>query len=123
MIRKLILLAFAFMAVVCAWADNRQTVTINGVDQSQSVKRITFSGDEAVVVFADDSQQTVGLSEVKISFVYDDMVNAIEQHETQKPAVTAKKGVYNLQGQFMGDSLERLQKGIYINNGRKEVVK
>lgn len=31
--------------------------------------------------------------------------------------------VYNLQGQRVGDSLEGLPKGIYIKDGKKQVVK
>lgn len=123
MIRKLVFLAFAAMTMVNAWADNRQTVTINGVAQSQSVKRITFSGDDAVVLFADNSQQTVDLSTVKISFVYDDVPNRVDRVETPADAVKEQKGVYNLNGQFMGHRSDNLPKGVYIINGRKEVVK
>ena len=105
-----------------AWADNVQTVTINGTTQSQTVKRITFNGDDIVLVFADDSQQTVDLTAVKINFVYDDVVNHVS-FNADAPTVKEQTGVYNLNGQFMGDTRETLPKGIYIVDGRKEVVK
>ena len=33
------------------------------------------------------------------------------------------KGIYSLSGQYMGNSVDGLQKGIYIVNGKKMVIK
>ena len=110
------------MITANAWTDNVQRVTINGTTQSQTVKRITFNGDDIVLVFADDSQQTVDLTAVKMNFVYDDVVNRISYH-ADATKVKEQTGVYNLNGQFLGDTRETLPKGIYIVDGRKEVVK
>ena len=119
--RKLCLLAFVAMLAVAAWGDNKQTVTVNGTMQSQAVKRITFNGDEIVLVFADNTQQTVEMTAVKIDFVYDNVENSVfYQMETQKKEQT---GIYNLNGQSVGGTREKLPKGIYIVDGRKEVVK
>ena len=38
-------------------------------------------------------------------------------------AASRNTGVYNLQGQFLGNSTQKLQQGIYIVNGHKQVVK
>ena len=122
MIRKLSLLAILAIITANVLADNVQTVTINGTTQSQTVKRITFNGDDIVLVFADDSQQTVDLTAVKINFVYDDVVNRVS-FNADAPKVKEQTGVYNLNGQFMGNTRETLPKGIYIVDGRKEVVK
>ena len=120
--RKLCLLAFVAMLAVAAWGDNKQTVTVNGTMQSQAVKRITFNGDEIVLVFADNTQQTVEMTAVKIDFVYDNVENSVfYQMETQK--VKEQTGIYNLNGQSVNDTREKLPKGIYIVDGRKEVVK
>lgn len=120
--RKLCLLAFVAMLAVAAWGDNKQTVTVNGTKQSQAVKRITFNGDEIVLVFADNTQQTVEMTAVKIDFVYDNVENSVfYQMETQK--VKEQTGIYNLNGQSVSGTREKLPKGIYIVDGRKEVVK
>lgn len=120
--RKFCLLAFMVMLAVTTWADNKQTVTVNGTKQSQAVKCITFNGDEIVLVFVDNTQQTVEMTAVKIDFVYDNVENSVfYQMETQK--VKEQTGIYNLNGQSVGGTREKLPKGIYIVDGRKEVVK
>ena len=120
--RKLCLLAIVVMLAVASWADNKQTVIVNGTTQSQAVKRITFNGDEIVLVFADNTQQTVEMTAVKIDFVYDDVVNHVT-YQVETPKVKEQTGIYNLNGQSVSDAREKLPKGIYIVDGRKEVVK
>ena len=120
--RKLCLLAFVAMLAVAAWADNKQTVTVNGTTQSQAVKRITFNGDEIVLVFADNTQKTVEMTAVKIDFVYDNVENTVS-YQMETPKVKEQTGVYNLNGQSVSGTREKLPKGIYIVDGRKGVVK
>lgn len=120
--RKLCLLAFVAMLAVAAWADNKQTVTVNGTTQSQAVKRITFNGDEIVLVFADNTQQTVEMTAVKIDFVYDNVENSVF-YQMETPKLKEQTGVYNLNGQSVSGTREKLPKGIYIVDGRKGVVK
>jgi lipopolysaccharide export LptBFGC system permease protein LptF len=120
--RKLCLLAFVAMLAVAAWGDNKQTVTVNGTKQSQAVKRITFNGDEIVLVFADNTQKTVEMTAVKIDFVYDNLANSVS-YQMETPKVKEQTGIYNLNGQSVSDTREKLPKGIYIVDGRKEVVK
>ena len=120
--RKLCLLAFVAMLAVAAWGDNKQTVTVNGTKQSQAVKRITFNGDEIVLVFADNTQQTVEMTAVKIDFVYDNLANSVS-YQMETPKVKEQTGIYNLNGQSVSDTREKLPKGIYIVDGRKGVVK
>lgn len=120
--RKFCLLAFVAMLAVAAWGDNKQTVTVNGTMQSQAVKRITFNGDEIVLVFADNTQQTVEMTAVKIDFVYDNVENSVF-YQMETPKVKEQTGIYNLNGQSVSDTREKLPKGIYIVDGRKEVVK
>jgi hypothetical protein len=121
--RKLCLLAFMVMLAVAAWADNNQTVTVNGTTQSQAVKRITFNGDEIVLVFADNTQKTVEMTAVKIDFVYDNVENSVF-YQMETPKLKEQTGVYNnLNGQSVSGTREKLPKGIYIVDGRKGVVK
>lgn len=46
----------------------------------------------------------------------------IDDDNVEEP-VNGVKGVFNMSGQYMGDSVEGLQKGIYVVNGKKMVVK
>jgi hypothetical protein len=49
------------------------------------------------------------------------MIIHIDDDSIEQP--TYIKGVYNMNGQYMGDSMEGLSKGIYIQNGKKIYVK
>ena len=99
-------------------ADDVQTVTIGGSTVDKTVKQITFDGDNVILHYADNSTETQDMAvEVKISF---DLSTAIEYLgvETVKDAK-----VYNLRGQYLGDNLQDLPAGVYIQNGKKVIVK
>lgn len=51
----------------------------------------------------------------------DDVLTGIGQVDTLNEVVDGK--VYNIQGRYLGTSLEGLDKGVYIVNGKKVVVK
>lgn len=110
------------MAAMClsAGADNTQTVVVDGATVNKNVIRLTFSGDDVVMTFADNTSQTTDMSLVSISFSYSPST-AISGPETDK--VDAVKRVYNLNGQYMGNSTEGLPKGLYIVNGKKMVIR
>ncbi len=56
---------------LCAWADATQTITVNGTAVTgKTVASISFEGDNAVVVYSDNSTETSPLEQVKISFAY-----------------------------------------------------
>lgn len=99
-------------------ADDVQTVTIGGATVDKTVKQITFDGDNVILHFTDNSTEKQDMAvEVKIAF---DLSTAIEYLgvETVKDAK-----VYNLRGQYMGDNLQDLPAGVYIQNGKKVIVK
>lgn len=112
--KKLILLAV--LMPIFAWADNEQTVTINGTTINKQVKEITFDGDEANVTFTDESSQEVDLSALSIVWSTTNSVNSIVA-DTDK----ASDAIYNLNGQYVGTDLDKLPKGIYIVKGHKVV--
>ncbi len=62
-----------------------------------------------------DGTPVTGIAELKRGTTGIDAVNA--------DVPTKKRGIYNLQGVRLGDSLDRLPAGIYIVDGRKEVKK
>lgn len=56
---------------LCAWADATQTITVNGTTVTgKTVASISFEGDNAVVVYSDNSKDTSPIEQVKISFAY-----------------------------------------------------
>jgi len=118
---KLITL-FVGMAALCssAYADNTQTVVVDGETINKNVTRLTFSGDDVVMTFADNTQQTADMSLVSISLTYGSTPTAIDKVTEETGTV---KRVYNLNGQYVGNSTAGLPKGLYIVNGKKLVIK
>ena len=115
--RHLLVLA-CLLVTFGAMADDVQTVTVGGSPVDKTVTQITFDGDYVILHFSDDSSDKWDMaSEVKIAF---DLSTAIEYLgvETVKDAK-----VYNLRGQYMGDNLQNLPAGVYIQNGKKVIVK
>lgn len=113
---------FVGMAAVCtsASADNTQTVVVDGTTINKNVTRLTFSGDDVVMTFADNTSQTADMSLVSISFTYSP-TTAISGPEVNEESTV--KRVYNLNGQYVGNSTTGLPKGLYIVNGKKMVIK
>lgn len=114
----LLLLAGMFASVV--FANNKQTVKIDGVVSDKTVTEITFDGDNVTLNYADNSSETKDMSLVSLSFSYD-FTTGINKIEEVKKSLQGK--VFNLNGQLVGNSLEGLSKGIYIVNGKKVIIK
>ena len=114
----LLLLAGMFASVV--FANNKQTVKIDGVVSDKTVTEITFDGDNVTLSYADNSSETKDMSLVCLSFSYDS-TTGINKIEEVKKSLQGK--VFNLNGQLVGNSLEGLSKGIYIVNGKKVIIK
>lgn len=104
---------------LASWGDTGQTVTVDGARVNKTVKQITFSGTDATLTFADGSTQTADMDKVNIAFGTSSGITTVS-----KPTKTAAaKGIYTLSGQYVGQDKAKLPKGIYIINGKKEVVK
>ena len=107
-----------FASVV--FANNKQTVKIDGNVSDKTVTEITFDGDNVTLNYADNSSETKDMSLVSLSFSYD-FTTGINKIEEVKKSLQGK--VFNLNGQLVGNSLEGLSKGIYIVNGKKVIIK
>ena len=118
--KKTYLVLLACMLSTVAYADNKQTVKIDGNVIDKVVTEITFEGDDVVLNYADNTSETKDMSLVTLSFSYS-TTTGISQVEGIKQALQGK--VYNLQGQCVGSSLQRLSKGVYIINGKKVIIK
>lgn len=121
--KQLRLMLAVTMSACCfgVWAEGKQTVTVNGLAVEKSVKKITFSGGNATLAYADGSEQTEDMGLLRLSFTYS-QTTGISRFATAEPRPVVSR-VYNLNGQYVGASLSGLPKGIYIVNGRKVVVK
>ena len=117
--RKLVLTALALMSMIAVQADDKATqqVTVNGQNVPKSVKTITFDGDNAKLVFSDNSDMTADMESVAIHFTYN-------TSGISAPTKTTAEGeqVYNLKGQRVKNGTQSLSKGIYVIDGRKMVV-
>lgn len=117
--KKAYLLLLAGMLSTAVFANSKQTVKIDGQVIDNTVSEITFDGDNVVLHYADNSSDQADMSLVTLSFSY--TTTGISQVEGIKKALQGK--VYNLQGQFVGSSLQGLSKGVYIINGKKVIIK
>ena len=107
------------MLSAAVFAGSKQTVKIDGQVIDKTVTEITFDGDNVVLHYADNTSDNGDMSLVTLSFTY--QTTGISQVEGIKQALQGK--VYNLQGQCVGSSLQRLSKGVYIINGKKVIIK
>lgn len=117
--KKAYLLLLAGMLSTAVFADNKQTVKIDGQVIEKTISEITFDGDNVVLHYADNTSDPADMSLVTLSFSY--TTTGISQVEGIKKALQGK--VYNLQGQCVGSSLQGLSKGVYIINGKKVIIK
>ena len=118
---KFYFLLLAGLLSVNAFAENKQTVTIDGQAVGKTVKEITFDGDNVILSYSDNTSYTTkDMSLVSLAFTYDS-TTGIDQVETTKKALQGK--VFNLNGQYVGTSTEGLAKGVYIVNGKKVIIK
>lgn len=116
--KKTYLVLLAGMLSTVAYADNKQTVKIDGNVIDKVVTEITFEGDDVVLNYADNTSETKDMSLVTLSFGGTTGINHVE-----KTTKTWNGKVYNLNGQLVGTSVERLSKGVYVINGQKLIVK
>ena len=117
--KKAYLLLLAGMLSTAVFAGSKQTVKIDGQLIEKTVSEITFDGDNVVLQYADNTSDQADMSLATLSFTY--QTTGISQVEDIKKALRGK--VYNLQGQYVGSSLQGLSKGVYIINGKKVIIK
>ena len=117
---KKYLFLLACMLTTAVYADNRQTVKVDGQVIDKTITEITFEGDNVTLNYTDNTSDMMDMSLVSLSFVYGEPTG-IGQVEQLKEASQGK--VYNLNGQLVGNSVEGLSKGVYIVNGKKVIIK
>lgn len=116
---KRILSLFTLLAccATLAMADGGQKVTIGGRTVEKNVTHMEFRGDNVVLTFDDASTQTADMSEVEIQFDNATGINSVQVQPKQ--AYTPGKPTYSLAGQ----RVKNPSKGIYVQDGKKVIVK
>ncbi len=102
------------------YAETEQTVIINGTEIDKFVSNLTFNGNNVTLQFDDDTSQTEDMSKVSISLSYENTTGITNITSMDN---SGKSKVYNLNGQYMGKDANALNKGVYIINGKKTVIK
>jgi immune inhibitor A len=101
------------------WANNGQTVTVDGTVVNKTVKEISFNGTDAQLTFADGTTQTADMATVNISFGTTTGIKVVDQARRK----AADDRIYTLSGHYVGKDKTRLPKGVYIVNGKKKIKK
>lgn len=115
-----ILLSLSLLALAgSAYADMTTTTVIEGTENKAQVTKLVFDNDNVSIFFADGSRSTAQMDLVSITIDYAD--NSAISDVIADPK--AKKGIYNIQGQYLGESPENLQPGFYIIDGQKIYIK
>ncbi|CCX70416.1 MULTISPECIES: hypothetical protein [Prevotellaceae] len=102
------------------YAETEQTVIINGTEIDKFVSNLTFNGNNVTLQFDDNTSLTEDMSKVSISLSYENTTGITNITSMDN---SGKSKVYNLNGQYMGKDANALNKGVYIINGKKTVIK
>jgi hypothetical protein len=102
------------------YAETEQAVIINGTEIDKFVSNLTFNGNNVTLQFDDNTSLTENMSKVSISLSYENTTGITNITSMDN---SGKSKVYNLNGQYMGKDANALNKGVYIINGKKTVIK
>lgn len=102
------------------YAETEQAVIINGTEIDKFVSNLTFNGNNVTLQFDDNTSQTEDMSKVSISLSYENTTGITNITSMDN---SGKSKIYNLNGQYMGKDANALNKGVYIINGKKTVIK
>lgn len=102
-----------------AYADSTITTTVDGVQINKELTKLTFNDKIVTMTFSDNTTETAEMSLVSITLDHsgNSAIEAIIADQSKA------KGVYNLKGQYLGESPEGLEPGFYIVDGNKVYVK
>lgn len=106
----------------CLIALSLGAMADEGPVDGSKVKKITFSGDQVIIEYNNGGATTTGdMAEVTIDM---STASGIEERTAiTRQANLEGKPVYNLEGQLLGSSAARLEKGVYVIDGKKIIVK
>lgn len=104
-------------------AQTKQTVTVSGEQVTeQFVTAMTFDGDKVVLTLGDgQTMEVADMATLVVEMDYESMgINGLVADKKGQKRGT--KGVYSLDGRYLGPSAQGLCKGVYIVDGKKHMV-
>lgn len=102
-----------------AYADSKVSTFIDGTPVNKDLVKMTFNDRTVTLTFSDNSTRTADMDVVAVTLDHSASSAVADIIEDPKKA----KGVYNLLGQYLGESPVGLQPGFYIVDGNKIYVK
>lgn len=111
----MLMLGMTLGTSLSAHADGGQVVTVNGRTVANTVKQITFSGDQLTLTYADGTSESADLEQVTIVFTVADALKALGV----KPG-DASLNYFDLNGRQL---TKAPRKGSYIVKRGDKVVK
>lgn len=111
---RLFLLSGVFLFTLTTSAETVQKVTVDGEEVGKYVTLIAFDGDCLHLSYEDGTTADADMNEVRIDFLTVDAIRPVVGK-----ADADRTSVYNLQGQYVGKSLQGQKRGIYIVKGKK----
>lgn len=97
-----------------------ETVTIENIPMPQGFVKVKLAGETAGGGWVGN---TYGVVFSKIEGTDGQGSQALVDGISEMKVNTANKHIYGINGQYVGESLQSLPKGIYITNGKKVVIK
>lgn len=117
-ILKSVIVALVLCSGFYCYADSKVTTSIEGVDSGKELVKMTFNESVVTLTFSDLTTIEADMDIVRVTL--DHSTSAIDKILADPDKI---KGIYNLKGQYLGESTDNLSPGIYIINGQKIVVK
>ena len=99
-------------------ADSKITTTIDGQEVNKELTKLSFDDGNVILTFSDNTTETAPMNMVSISI--DHAQSSIDQIITDPKKAN---GVYNLKGQYLGETPQGLKQGIYNVNTQKIYVR
>ncbi|MBR1546774.1 MAG: hypothetical protein IJ633_08300 [Prevotella sp.] len=113
--RKFLLFCGMFLLSMTVMAEGTEPEKINATELSS----ITFEGDKVILHYKNGTTTTVDDMETIVI----DLTNASGIETVRQIEALRSKGVYNLQGQYLGQGVGNLKKGVYVVDGKKVIIK
>lgn len=110
------------LSVMADDAISSEKIILDGTVVNKFVNQMTFSDEDVILTFADNSTSTYSQSAVSIDILYDTTSTGIGSTVVDENKRDADK-VYTVSGQYVGKDADNLPKGIYITKGKKIIVK
>ena len=113
--RKFILAGGMFLLSMSAMAEGTEPEKVD----VRQLSKITFDGDNVILYYADGT--TTESKDMETVVI--DLTDATNIETARQIHALKDKGVYNLRGQYVGQGVKGLSKGVYIVDGKKVIIK